>query len=112
MVDGNGLLHPRGKSVFYSIKCPYQLSRSLYFEVFPWPGFGLASHLGVIANIPTIGVGKNVSLHQLLFYAPLHIISHFNEQIYLQIYKCIFGHGQYIYIFFSCIMLMVLLNLG
>ncbi|TVU08444.1 hypothetical protein EJB05_41849 [Eragrostis curvula] len=34
MVDGNGLLHPRG--------------------------FGLACHIGVLADIPTIGIGKNV----------------------------------------------------
>ncbi|CAG8695159.1 3103_t:CDS:1, partial [Gigaspora rosea] len=33
IVDGNGILHPRK--------------------------FGLASHLGVLANVPTIGVGKN-----------------------------------------------------
>ncbi|EGC38474.1 hypothetical protein DICPUDRAFT_75974 [Dictyostelium purpureum] len=32
MIDGNGILHPRG--------------------------FGLASHLGLLADIPTIGVGK------------------------------------------------------
>ncbi|XP_019447497.1 PREDICTED: endonuclease V isoform X2 [Lupinus angustifolius] len=34
MVDGNGILHPRG--------------------------FGLACHIGVVADLPTIGIGKNL----------------------------------------------------
>lgn len=29
-------------------------------------GFGLASHLGVLANLPSIGVGKNVSIHSAI----------------------------------------------
>lgn len=34
MVDGNGILHPRG--------------------------FGLASHLGVLSDLPSVGIGKNL----------------------------------------------------
>ncbi|CAJ1972146.1 unnamed protein product [Sphenostylis stenocarpa] len=39
MVDGNGILHPRGNGK---------------------GSFGLACHIGVEANLPTIGIGKNL----------------------------------------------------
>ncbi|CAN1217732.1 Endonuclease V [Linum perenne] len=40
MVDGNGLLHPRGKLFL--------------------PSFGSACQVGVLADLPTIGIGKNL----------------------------------------------------
>ncbi|RZC70834.1 hypothetical protein C5167_033971, partial [Papaver somniferum] len=47
MVDGNGLLHPRGKEL-------------LSLDKVHFVGSGLACHLGVTADIPTIGIGKNL----------------------------------------------------
>ncbi|XP_058222507.1 uncharacterized protein LOC131332345 isoform X5 [Rhododendron vialii] len=47
MVDGNGILHPRG--------------------------FGLACHLGVLANLPTIGIGKNAMRSNPGSFKPIYI---------------------------------------
>ncbi|XP_020550709.1 endonuclease V isoform X4 [Sesamum indicum] len=56
MVDGNGLLHPRAPFLWISLLCHYwSLLKSLERSA----GFGLACHLGVLADLPTIGIGKN-----------------------------------------------------
>ena len=52
-VDGNGILHPQGMLAYTS-----QTVNGLVFDLFT--GFGLASHLGVLCDIPCIGVGKKL----------------------------------------------------
>ncbi|OEL23299.1 Endonuclease V [Dichanthelium oligosanthes] len=63
MVDGNGLLHPRA-------------------------GFGLACHLGVLADLPTIGVGKNVGYFQMLSHS--HCIAVFHTHFSADIRSKVF----------------------
>lgn len=53
MVDGNGILHPQG--------------------------FGLACHLGVLADLPTIGIGKNLHHVDGLTYSGVRQLLEANE---------------------------------
>ena len=56
-VDGNGVLHPI--EVIFNLVFMVFLLLTLNYDVYH-VGFGLASHLGVLTGIPTIGVGKNM----------------------------------------------------
>ncbi|GAU15160.1 hypothetical protein TSUD_08980 [Trifolium subterraneum] len=58
MVDGNGILHPRGKCSI-SVTTENYPNRSMPFQAIV-DSFGLACHIGVTADLPTIGVGKNL----------------------------------------------------
>ncbi|KAL2896642.1 Endonuclease V [Bienertia sinuspersici] len=71
MVDGNGLLHPRGSllALGHQSDCGNMVmmceGKDICSKMFCPPGFGLACHLGVMADLPTIGIGKNVSCGRL-----------------------------------------------
>ncbi|KAF6173926.1 hypothetical protein GIB67_039877 [Kingdonia uniflora] len=52
MVDGNGLLHPIGKFFLLILAQRHRFLPTLL-------EFWLAYHLGVLADLPTIGIGKN-----------------------------------------------------
>ena len=64
MVDGNGILHPRGIKVTQKVSL---FVMHLKLCNLCGLGFGLACHLGVLAHLPTIGVGKNVPSSQNLY---------------------------------------------
>ena len=77
MVDGNGILHPRGNA-FRRIHDSFLLGKKCQLPIYRMQspqiahtlavlaGCGLACHLGVLANLPTIGIGKNVSRRNIL----------------------------------------------
>uniref|UniRef100_A0A803LYW7 Endonuclease V n=1 Tax=Chenopodium quinoa TaxID=63459 RepID=A0A803LYW7_CHEQI len=78
MVDGNGILHPRGSLQVHIIL--------LEFVVTTMHGFGLACHLGVMADLPTIGIGKNLHHVEGLNHSEVRDLfktGDYNETVYL-----------------------------
>uniref|UniRef100_A0A663M838 Endonuclease V n=1 Tax=Athene cunicularia TaxID=194338 RepID=A0A663M838_ATHCN len=68
LVDGNGLLHPRGRTSLESpaLQAPRAATRDACSLVScsdsDWllAGFGVACHLGVLTDLPCVGVAKNL----------------------------------------------------
>ncbi|KAL3498180.1 hypothetical protein ACH5RR_040912 [Cinchona calisaya] len=70
MVDGNGILHPRG--------------------------FGLACHLGVLSDLPTVGIGKNLHHVDGLSLAKVRHLLEVEENSSLDVFTLI-GDSGYTY---------------
>lgn len=63
------LLVKRKRFIFMHLDVAVLLEARIFILQCYSPGFGLACHLGVMADLPTIGIGKNVSSGCIWLYA-------------------------------------------
>lgn len=59
-------------TIFF-LTCYSACLTSFGLQPLTFAGFGLACHIGVKANLPTIGIGKNVSLISLIYCGKTHV---------------------------------------